>query len=468
DLLNRRPISTAVPCAASHRALSPSHSSSPIRGSPKEPTSLGTPRTPMASRFEVSSTYGCGTSRVFLAAAATGARGGGRSGGSQDSVARIENWCRRCGLDDVTVLGDSCEDRVDALKASLRTLVQRCQPGDTFTLLLAGLDALGLSQGPAPEETGGEEGPVPLLDWSFWAALPPHVTVVCISDSRKACLRLGETAAAAVQTAKVGGAPRIISFRVSRPDGEGPETDATAAQLWASLCATAMVRAADALSLADGPCKLSCADFFAEMTEQARDLADEWGLPQPDVLLQGSPDDSMATTARWPLAAAPKELGRGVGANNTAASQTWARTGVVPRPLHAALALEAKVNLLELVRGPRSASPASPASKRAAAAAAAASAVAAVTAAATAAPAVEEATLEQLSSTAAGAAAVDEKRRRKSEEKIRRQHERHRSSSTRAMPQNFGALQLMLSGGNALKKPLAGRGAAAVVAGGNS
>ena len=32
------------------------------------------------------------------------------------------------------------------------------------------------------------------------------------------------------------------------------------------------MQAADALSLADGPCKLTCADFFREMTEQAQVL----------------------------------------------------------------------------------------------------------------------------------------------------------------------------------------------------
>ena len=32
------------------------------------------------------------------------------------------------------------------------------------------------------------------------------------------------------------------------------------------------MQAADALSLADGPCKLTCADFFREMTEQAQGL----------------------------------------------------------------------------------------------------------------------------------------------------------------------------------------------------
>ena len=31
----------------------------------------------------------------------------------------------------------------------------------------------------------------------------------------------------------------------------------------------------------DGPCKLTCADFFREMTEQAEDLAGERGFEAP-------------------------------------------------------------------------------------------------------------------------------------------------------------------------------------------
>jgi len=275
-------------------------------------------------------TVASGVTRVLLASFLTSHPSRGR-GSHRDVVPHIQEWCQKCGLEEIDVLADHKE-----LEASAIAMAERCKPGDTCALLLTGLRAASDPGTAAPEEERGEEGAsMPLLGSDFWAALPSSSALVCISDLAHA-LRLSDAAelrSAVAEKEGVKCAAPVILFTVS--PGQGcPGTDADVST-WSHLCASSMMRAADALSLADGPCKVSCGDFFAEMTEQARDLADDWNLPEPSVLLQSSPDSSSACSARWPLSRAPRELAREVGANNTAATQTWVRTGahIIPRPL---------------------------------------------------------------------------------------------------------------------------------------
>lgn len=301
------------------------------------------------------SSIASGVTRVLLASFLTSHPSRGR-GSHRDVVPHIQEWCRKCGLEEIDVLADQ-----QGLQASAIAMAERCKPGDTCALLLTGLRAASDPGTAAPEEERGEEGAaMPLLGSDFWAALPSSVALVCISDLTHA-MRLSDAtelrSAAAEKEGHKGAAP-VILFSVSPGQGV-PETDADVST-WSHLCASSMVRTADALSLADGPCKVSCGDFFAEMTEQARDLADDWGLPEPSVLLQSSPDSSSACAARWPLSRAPRELAREVGANNTAATQTWMRTGaiIIPRPLPKLILPRETSPVPELHRPqPRSASP---------------------------------------------------------------------------------------------------------------
>jgi len=74
----------------------------------------------------------------------------------------------------------------------------------------------------------------------------------------------------------------------------------------AGICASALLRAASALSLTDGPCSLSCRDFLAEVSEQVRDLAAAASLQAPTVSLWSYPVEATAGDVRWPIAAAPR------------------------------------------------------------------------------------------------------------------------------------------------------------------
>lgn len=93
------------------------------------------------------------------------------------------------------------------------------------------------------------------------------------------------------------------------------------------LCASAMLRAADALSLADGPCSLSCDDFFQELADQACELNAANKTPPPKSALRVHPKDkSVATVVRWPIAALPcnsLSSKAATAASSTSSASTW-------------------------------------------------------------------------------------------------------------------------------------------------
>lgn len=348
------PQDTKVAASISHEVLENNvdQQSADVQVNAAEATQVPTNACELEASY---SSIASGVTRVLLASFLTSQPSRGR-GSHRDVVPHIQEWCRKCGLEEVDVLADQQE-----LQASAIAMAERCKPGDTCALLLTGLRAASDPGTAAPEEERGEEGAaMPLLGSDFWAALPSSVALVCISDLTQAVRLSHATELRSTAAEKEGhkGAAPVILFSVS--PGQGSlETDADVST-WSHLCASAMVRTADALSLADGPCKVSCGDFFAEMTEQARDLADDWSLPEPSVLLQSSPDSSSACSARWPLSRAPRELAREVGANNTAATQTWVRTGahIIPRPLPKLIFPREASPVPELHRPqPRSASP---------------------------------------------------------------------------------------------------------------
>jgi len=108
------------------------------------------------------------------------------------------------------------------------------------------------------------------------------------------------------------GKPWLVYFSV---DVGSVDVSSTKPQV--RLCADAVLRTAAALSLADGPCSLSCSDVFTEMADQVCDLAAEAGLPPVQVSVRSYPEKSIADCVRWPIAAAPQEMARDAGGHTT-------------------------------------------------------------------------------------------------------------------------------------------------------
>mmetsp|Transcript_98713 Transcript_98713/g.170976 ORF Transcript_98713/g.170976 Transcript_98713/m.170976 type:complete len:663 (-) Transcript_98713:89-2077(-) len=226
-----------------------------------------------------------GTVRVLLA-----------TGSGPESSKRIEQWCGTCDISDVTILsfeGCTAMECDRRLGQSAAALTKRCQPGDTVVLHIAGL-----------------EDPA-IIGISLAGQLPSMVTVVCIVDSRASLLLLGldEESVCAVQDRSL----RVVAMLLVQECSASPCAAASAAQ--ADFSARAMLRAADALSLSDGPCSLSCRDFFQEMSDQASELAARTrvALPHTELIFHGTGALSAgeaeavdAATIRWPLAAAPR------------------------------------------------------------------------------------------------------------------------------------------------------------------
>lgn len=323
---------------------------------------------------------------------------------------QLEQWCRRCGIADVTmlVLTGSTDPaaRASELRTAARALGERAQPGDTCVVHIAlagaddGLAELCPSGAVALQDAAAREAPesVPedgaTVEEPLLTPLPEKVTVVCLGDSAAAAalLGLGEQSLGHARyrgdnTLKVlvhlviadapDLSPSFASCGLSprgRDDGDAAqggfaadvvETPVRAAAYSlspcgspgrgftpsspskclaiagqsAGICCAALLRAADALSLADGPCSLSCRDFLAEVADQAADLAAAAGLPMPTVALRAHPSEATASEVRWPIAAAPRNKakhGEALGPavpltlNNTV-SKAWAAGAGGPR-----------------------------------------------------------------------------------------------------------------------------------------
>lgn len=328
--------------------------------SPRRPR-VSRPAAKVATRAEPLP-WGRGTTRVLVAGVVVPNAFGKLS--FLESAGRLEQWCRRCGIEDVVVLalpegGEAASDAAE-LRQHMRALGARCQPGDVCVMHLAGLDSLvGAAeessatedesrQGPADKGGGGDAAaaeyepfqedaapkqpveelhalaevatqPESSIGAEFLAALPPSVTVVCVVD---ACCEDGEVltfggAMATTEVAKDQGL-RIVTFAIRldadcNADGGGEDPESSSAALLArhrssALCAAAIMRTADALSLADRPCSLTCSDFFFEMEDQVRGLADAGRLPPPDVALTAHPENGIAGRVRWPIAPRPLEM----------------------------------------------------------------------------------------------------------------------------------------------------------------
>lgn len=410
-----------------------------------------------------------GRTRVLMASDVPATRG-------RDCL-RIQAWFQNCGLENSLVSSDPRQFGESAM-----SFAEGCQPGDTCALILSGMSYEIPEERTEVAEMAGEA-----VLFDFWQSLPRGVTVVIMADSEHIF------SGTEIEDVVMAKGLKLMAFALTFPR---KVLDSSRS----SLCNAAMLQAADALSLADGPCKLTCLDFFQEMMEQAEDLAEDWGLPRPQPFLKSLPESSLAANTRWPLSRAPRELAREIGANNTAATQTWIRTGAIPRPEVLEVQLM-QCNSAPEVHRPRPRSESPQVRERAAAeqVAAAGASIASAALAATAAAVVEAgsatvAALVDVQSRSSGhrkspscegilqkpiggrtadvpdttsTAPEREHLQRRSGERDgkegkeeRKDRKKMESSSTlrarrgnRSMPQNFGSLELMLSGGGALKKP---------------
>jgi len=325
---------------------------------------------------EVEAEWGTGTVRVMVACT------------EKDHAAQLDQWCRRCGIVDVTRL-----DKSEELELTISDLFRRCQPGDTCVMLLeasAGVDVVGNQSGFRLE------------------ALPLYTTIVSISDAPGGAWLSDESEANTSLPGqcqfKVGNSVRLSSDRTfvraafacygygwvgvmdemlggvfpvveaTRPGSIGlPSPDgcrggvlyfpsevlrksgnARVVQLQLGLEADvedgavpggrrtpcgfcgAMLRAFEALSLADGPCSLSCSDFFAELEDQARDIAVASGL-KLQTTLHEHPDTGTADCVCWPIAAKPREMAKDAGSagaprlSTSATAETVTLSSAVPQ-----------------------------------------------------------------------------------------------------------------------------------------
>eukprot|EP00927_Polykrikos_kofoidii_P046337 TRINITY_DN40569_c0_g1_i1.p1 TRINITY_DN40569_c0_g1~~TRINITY_DN40569_c0_g1_i1.p1 ORF type:complete len:707 (-),score=84.78 TRINITY_DN40569_c0_g1_i1:37-2157(-) len=228
-----------------------------------------------------------------------------------DGAFKLEGWCHRCGLTNVTVLtlskSHDPRELVATLRGAVKALGERCQSGDTcfLHLAIAGLDevdAIGTCSGTLPTED------------TLLARLPEQSTLVCLSDSDRGLALLGLDDAALTRRCH-GGASSfkavVLLLDAHKVTGHNlVSVLAPTTRRSADICATALLRAAGALSLADGPCSLSCRDFLSEVAEQAQEFAESMQLAAPDAVIRAYPRDSTASDVRWPIAAAPRNQAR--------------------------------------------------------------------------------------------------------------------------------------------------------------
>ncbi|CAK0911649.1 unnamed protein product, partial [Prorocentrum cordatum] len=221
-----------------------------------------------------------------------------------ESAGRVELWCRRCGIEDLTVLalhaapglqwggGEAgpAPPGAEALREAAEALGDRCEPGDTCVLHLAGLGALC--------EAGGSS---PLIGAYFLGRLASRVAVVCMADSARGLRLLDAEDSDGVLRAKQ---LRVAFLALGAPGTAAASSAVAGPQL--GLPATATMRTAAELSLDEGPCFLTCGDFLSQMGEQAQDMAVAAGVPPLEVHLRSHPDDQTVGQMRWPIAMAPK------------------------------------------------------------------------------------------------------------------------------------------------------------------
>eukprot|EP00929_Paragymnodinium_shiwhaense_P058957 TRINITY_DN29517_c0_g1_i1.p1 TRINITY_DN29517_c0_g1~~TRINITY_DN29517_c0_g1_i1.p1 ORF type:complete len:910 (+),score=156.45 TRINITY_DN29517_c0_g1_i1:79-2808(+) len=284
------------------------------RFSPMTQTSGGQPASPTSSPRRETAMWNSGVVRVLLVV------GSGSDAESRtrymDSAARLQQWFDLCGLKDVTLQEVGCGAPLDdgksapglaALRETVLAICERCQSGDTLFLQFLGLDNAYATFG---NGTAGLLGP-----------LPQYSTLICIADSPVVSGLIGLDPTTLANAKKHSAYLRTVLFVISAYERNSD----SAAHHLPALSASAMLRAADSLSLVDGPCSVSCGDFFQELAEQLQDLGLALGTPPPRMSLQAYPRHDTADEVPWPIVAAPRNPGK--AAQPTAVAPAVAQTG---------------------------------------------------------------------------------------------------------------------------------------------
>lgn len=128
----------------------------------------------------------------------------------------------------------------------------------------------------------------------FLSTLPTHLTVVCISDSASTLesIGLGASTLAASWDDQLRAIVISLAFEESARDK-------------GQLLVRTLEQTKSSLSLAEGPCGLTCAAFFEELTDQAFDVAAKASTNPPTLFMHSHPSDNLPSIVRWPVAALP-------------------------------------------------------------------------------------------------------------------------------------------------------------------
>lgn len=128
----------------------------------------------------------------------------------------------------------------------------------------------------------------------FLSTLPTHLTVVCISDSASTLesIGLGASTLAASWDDQLRAIVISLAFEESATDK-------------GQLLVRTLEQTKSSLSLAEGPCGLTCAAFFEELTDQAFDVAAKASTNPPTLFMHSHPSDNLPSIVRWPVAALP-------------------------------------------------------------------------------------------------------------------------------------------------------------------
>lgn len=245
---------------------------------------------------------GGGEAHVLLAVGIHGQPSGNRK--NLDSALRLEQWCHRCGTRDVSMVALDLADpatSIRRLRDAARSLADRCRTADVCLLHLEGLESLCSAS--SSSESSSALGP-----------LPPRSAAICLADSPRvaaALLGLHDAGDQPPPSAEVDH-PMTVCFSIFSGSSDAGASasssglSSTGGSTASPLCSVAFLRAADALGLADASAGISCADFFVELAEQARDLAAARGVPSPAFELSA-----------WPLSSKRGGGGEGGGARSS-------------------------------------------------------------------------------------------------------------------------------------------------------
>jgi len=227
-------------------------------------------------------------------------------GGPEADVQRAERWCSRCGIEDVTLV--SGPNWSTELGVAVCSVGSSCEPGDT--LVICGTGALGAAASTEALLPASDAEPVAIFraaetcaqssEASSFASLlstslPKSVTVLCVADDGNVLLDIqGEEG---LRIAATGSERSVIAISLTSSAPPKP-----------GLCLSSMLRAVEALSLADGPCNLTCQNVFNEMCDQAQDLAGTDISTAIDglLVLSALPRERRPQHNPWPLAAVPR------------------------------------------------------------------------------------------------------------------------------------------------------------------